>query len=49
MLRLIENQFRQPKGIIGKLISLLMRTNHIKIYAKTINKLDIHDHEWARC
>ncbi len=45
MLRIIEKQFRQPEGIIGRIISFLMRKNNSNAYDRIINKLDIKDNE----
>lgn len=45
MLRVVEKQFRQPKGIIGKFISRLMRKENSIVYDRLIDILDIKDQE----
>ncbi len=45
MLKGIQQQFRQPKGLIGKFVSLVMRKMNNKIYDVIIENMSIKDHE----
>ncbi len=45
MLRTIGNQFKQPSGILGKIVSVIMKkANHV-VYDKILEKLQIKDNE----
>lgn len=45
MLRIIEEQFKQPKGLIGKIISKLMQNNNTTSYNRMINYMEIKSQE----
>ncbi len=45
MLKGIQQQFKQPKGLLGKFVSLVMRKMNNKIYDVIIDKMSIKDHE----
>jgi cyclopropane fatty-acyl-phospholipid synthase-like methyltransferase len=45
MFKGIQQQFRQPKGLVGKFVSLVMRKMNNKIYDVIIDKMTIKDHE----
>jgi len=45
MLRILEKQFKKPKGFFGRIISMLMRKENNFIYDKIIEELDIKEKE----
>lgn len=45
MLRAIGNQFRQPKGLLRKVTSFLMRKDNGIFYDKFLDKLEIKNNE----
>lgn len=45
MLKKIQEQLRQPKGLLGNFISLVMRKMNNHIYDVIIDRMDINEHE----
>ncbi len=45
MLRIVEKQLRQPTGLMGRIISSLLRKVNSPVYDRLINKLDIKEKE----
>lgn len=45
MLRIIEKQFRQPSGLLGKIVSIIMQKGYSKAYTRVIDSLEIKEKE----
>ena len=45
MLRIIEKQFRQPSGFLGKIVSIIMQKGYSKAYTRIIDSLEIKEKE----
>lgn len=45
MFKYLQQQFRQPKGFVGQIISVMMRKMNNKIYDVIIDKMAIEDGE----